>query len=142
MMRPLRLAPRPGRRPRERSISVVPMINIVFLLLVFFLLTATIAPPDPVPVRLPLAETGEAAAGPQEDILLVAADGILALGDLRGEAVLAALADRSAGAPLTIRADADLDGAVFAGLLTRLQRLGVVDASVVVLAGGPREGPP
>ena len=35
----------PKRRPRGESI--IPMINVVFLLLIFFLLTAQIAPADP-----------------------------------------------------------------------------------------------
>lgn len=41
----------PKRRPRAESI--VPMINVVFLLLIFFLMTAQIAPPDPFEVAPP-----------------------------------------------------------------------------------------
>ncbi|MBL4543543.1 MAG: biopolymer transporter ExbD, partial [Rhodobacteraceae bacterium] len=44
-------APRPTR-PRE---PVVPMINVVFLLLIFFLMAAVIAPPEPFGVTLPRA---------------------------------------------------------------------------------------
>ena len=40
----------PPRRPFE---AMVPLINIVFLLLIFFLLAGTIAPQSPVDVTLP-----------------------------------------------------------------------------------------
>ncbi|WP_322867174.1 biopolymer transporter ExbD [Aquicoccus sp. G2-2] len=40
--------PRPVRRPRGEAI--LPMINVVFLLLIFFLMTAELAPPEPVAV--------------------------------------------------------------------------------------------
>jgi periplasmic protein TonB len=51
----------PPRRPRAES--VVPMINVVFLLLVFFLMTATIAPPDPF-ASVPPDPFASAARGP------------------------------------------------------------------------------
>ena len=41
----------PPRRPRGESI--IPMINVVFLLLIFFLLTAQIAPSTPFPLTPP-----------------------------------------------------------------------------------------
>ena len=128
----MQLARRGGHR-RERTISVVPMINIVFLLLVFFLLTATIAPPDPVTVRLPVAEGGEGPGGAEGPVLHVDAAGTLALDAARGEAVLANLPD---GEVLVVRADADLDAAVFAGILARLRAAGVEAVSVVVLRPG------
>ena len=46
---------RPARPARE---NIVPMINVVFLLLVFFVMTAQIAPPDPFDIAPP--EAGDA----------------------------------------------------------------------------------
>ena len=135
MMRPMRL-PRRGSQRRERAISIVPMINIVFLLLVFFLLTATIAPPDPVAVRLPVAEGREGPGAAEGQVLHVDADGTLALGAARGDAALAALAGWPDGDALVVRADADLDAAAFAALLARLRAVGVGAVSVVVLRPG------
>ena len=116
---------------RQRAEGVVPLINIVFLLLVFFLLTATIAPPDPLPVDLP--EVAAAEAGVEDaGALHVAADGALARGALRGEAVFDALAAAPV-AELALRADAGVDGASFAALLARLRDLGVETVTLAVV---------
>ena len=42
--------------PRRQIEPVVPLINVVFLLLVFFLLAGTLSPSDPVDVALPKGE--------------------------------------------------------------------------------------
>ena len=71
----MRFAP-PGARPRRPRESAVPMINIVFLLLIFFLMTATIAPPAPFAVTPPAAErAGETGAGPVLPPVGIAASG-------------------------------------------------------------------
>jgi biopolymer transport protein ExbD len=102
-------------RPKEPRESVVPMINVVFLLLVFLLITAEMTPPPPLDVTPPeaLAEP----VTPGEVVLHIAADGTLALGPLRGEAALSALPE---GGTLTLRADAGLEAAVLAALMPRL----------------------
>lgn len=121
----------PGDRPRGESI--VPMINVVFLLLVFFLMTATIAPPDPFDIAPPEVAAGapaEAAA-----TLYLAADGRLAFGTARGEAVFAAIAaapDVASGG-LTLRADGSVPGAAVARLLERLAAIGVARVGIVTV---------
>lgn len=118
--------PRPVRhRPPE---SVVPMINVVFLLLVFFLLTAQIAPAPPFEVSLPEAE---ATSPPEaERVFHVGADGMPALGEARGEAAWAALAEGEG--PLTVRADADVPAAEMARILSRLSTAGIDDVTLTV----------
>lgn len=124
----LRFALGPPPR-RTRAESIVPMINIVFLLLVFFLLSATIAPPEPFEVSPPTGE-GPAAEEAGEAVLHLGRDGSLAFGELRGEAALEA----AAGAPkLVLRADAEVAGAAFAALLARLAAAGVESAALVVV---------
>jgi len=108
----------------RRSVSVVPMINVVFLLLVFFLMTATIQPPTPFPITPPASaasdEPGEA------DVLYLGPDGQLAYGDIMGEAVIAALARRPADAlPLSLRADREVSAARVAALLRQLGEAGI-----------------
>lgn len=107
----------PARKPRAESI--VPMINVVFLLLVFFLMTAELRPAPPLEVRLPEAAGDPLAEGA---VLIAAADGTLAFGTLRGTAALAAAA--TAAAPLSLRADRDLPGAELARLLSVLAARG------------------
>ena len=118
--------PRPRRRARE---NIVPMINVVFLLLIFFLMTAQIAPPDPFEI-IPPASQSEDAAG-AEAILHVAADGALAFGAVRGEAVFAALARLDRGTKLTIRADARLPARDLARLVAKLAAAGLSDLSLL-----------
>ena len=128
--------PPPPRRPRGESI--VPMINVVFLLLVFFLMTATIAPPDPFDVTPP-----ESSAGSEPDLdqpLHVAADGRLVWGELRGPRVVQAIADARAEAPtpkpLAIRADRDVAATRIARLLAELARAGVTESQLIAEPSG------
>lgn len=122
----MRFAAPPRRRPAE---NIVPMINVVFLLLIFFLMTARIAPPDPFAVTVPASDAGDPAPGPA--VLHVAADGALAFGAARGEAVFAAL---DPAAPLSMRADTALPAADLARLLTRLVAAGLSEVALLTEA--------
>jgi biopolymer transport protein ExbD len=117
---------RPRRRPAE---NIVPMINVVFLLLIFFLMSAQFLPPDPAEIALPQSVTnGEAALS---DTLYIAADGTLYYDGAEGEQALARLTGRGQDRPLYIRADADLAADVFANLLPKLSAAGVRDTLLV-----------
>jgi biopolymer transport protein ExbD len=120
-------APPRRRRPAE---AIVPMINVVFLLLIFFLMSAQIAPPAPFDVSLPQSDAG-ARAGPA-DTLYMDAEGRLAFNAARGAAVLEALAARAApGEPLQIRADARLEARALARFLPELAARGVAEVEIV-----------
>ena len=123
-----------ARRRRAPAETLVPMINIVFLLLIFFLLSATIAPPDPFDVTLPGAAVTDSADASGPVVLHVAADGEVAYGDLRGDVAFAALLSAGEGGPETVvlRADEGLDGAAFAGILARLAAVGIADVNLTV----------
>lgn len=119
--------PRSARRARSRD-SEVPMINVVLLLLIFFVMTASIGAPPPLEVDL--ARSGSASGSETSaTALVVAADGTLALGAARGEAALAAAA--AVTGPLDIRADAGLPASRLAHLLSRLADLGVTQTRLV-----------
>lgn len=113
----------PPAMPRQPRENVVPMINVVFLLLIFFMLAAQLAPPEPFSVAPPEGEVAEAL--PEGAALFVSASGDLALGELRGEAVFAALHARDEAGPLPVRADAGLSAEALAALLPRLAAAGV-----------------
>ncbi|BAQ68565.1 biopolymer transporter ExbD [Rhodovulum sulfidophilum] len=105
-------------RQGTRGESIVPMINVVFLLLIFFLMSARLVPPAPFEAEPPRADGAEPAAG---EMLHLSASGDLAFGAARGEAVFAALAARpEAAGPLVIRADAGVEAAALARLAARL----------------------
>lgn len=131
--RPL-LARRPrARAPRE---GVVPMINVVFLLLVFFMMSATLAPPPALEVEPP--RTGAAQDAPETGLpeLAVDAGGTvgLAIGGerLAGEAALARIEAEPPRA-LSIRADRRLEAAALARLLTRIGAAGVETTFLVMV---------
>ncbi|MEM9762310.1 MAG: biopolymer transporter ExbD [Pseudomonadota bacterium] len=118
---------------RSRGESIVPMINVVFLLLIFFLMTATLAPPDPFEVTPPRA-TGE-----ENDGLLlrlhVSADGDLAFESARGDAVWPALAMSEAAAEgqLILRADGAAPATAIAALLERLAATGITRVDITAV---------
>lgn len=118
----------PKRRPRAESI--VPMINVVFLLLIFFLMTAQIAPQEPFEVTLPEARLDKAADGTL--ILYVSSEGVVGFRSLTGDPALAALIEETDEGPLVLRADADLPGKELARLLTRLRADGLKDIDLLV----------
>jgi biopolymer transport protein ExbD len=121
----------PPRRPRGETI--IPMINVVFLLLIFFLLTAQIAPPTPFPLTPP-ASSAEL-AGANRDVLFVSADGALAWNEARDAAVWPAIAARTEEGPVEIRADAGLAAATLAAHLKRLREASGAEARLVVSGG-------
>lgn len=113
--------------PRRRQAEpVVPMINVVFLLLIFFLMTARIAPPDPFEMTLPTAEGGDPASEVQG--LYLSATGEIAFGQTRGEA---ALAGAHQAGPITLHADAQAPATALASVLARLTALGATEITLV-----------
>ena len=120
-----------GRRD-EVSLDMTPLIDVVFLLLIFFMLTASFTQAQRLKVELPKAEQGEAVKDPAKDwVIEIDAQGNYAL---NGEAMagdqlilrLRELPERTDDTVILIRADAKtehqavvqaLDAARAAGLL-------------------------
>ncbi|SDN58025.1 biopolymer transport protein ExbD [Lutimaribacter pacificus] len=125
----MRFATPTRRQPPE---SIVPMINVVFLLLIFFLMTAQIAPPDPFEMALPQAGQQAEIAG--DAVLWLSAEGIPALSGQTGDAAWAALGALDPDTPVTIRADRALPAVDLARVL---QRLGALGFSAIELAVQP-----
>ncbi len=118
-------------RPKPaRSESVVPMINVVFLLLIFFLMSAQIAPPDPFEITPPVSgiENDQRA----RDTLYLSPEGGLWYEELQDDQVWTALAARTAEEPLRIKADQDIPARVLARILPRLAAVGVSETVLVV----------
>lgn len=122
----------PPRKPRPETI--IPMINVVFLLLIFFLLTAQIAPSLPFPLTPPDGQAEAQADG--RDVLYISAKGELAWNETRDEAVWPAIAAHAGQDPVEIRADASLSAAVLAIHLRRLQAIRDSGATLVIGRSG------
>lgn len=123
------------RRPQvPDGENVLPLINVVFLLLVFFMVAGALERADLFTVKPPEAATaaeGSAGAG----LLLLAADGRLALdGQALDRADLPAAVARLDGAPLTLKADAGAEALAVVALLEELRAAGV--ETVTLLATG------
>lgn len=116
-----------GRAARE---NVIPMINVVFLLLVFFLITARIAPPLPIEIEAPEAEGAAFDASP--DTMVISAAGAPFYMGQTGDAVWGALAARDEAGPLTLRVDRNLDGKALASVLAKLAEVSTAGAQLVV----------
>lgn len=121
----MKLPSQPSMPPRE---SIVPMINVVFLLLIFFLMTATLTPPEPLEVSPAEAERAE--TGETRPALFVSAEGEIAFREARGDAAIAAAIAESAG---LIRADAGAPAAQVAAVLARLQSGGLTGIALVTV---------
>ncbi|MEL6336301.1 MAG: biopolymer transporter ExbD [Pseudomonadota bacterium] len=127
----------PPHRTSRRVDSMVPMINVVFLLMIFFLMSTTLSPEVTALVEPPASAAGETA--PADRSLVVSADGSLAWGAARGEEALAAIAAAVEAGEIElvlIQADRTVDGAVIARLMTQLGEAGVRDSALVTAAGG------
>ncbi|MCB1885311.1 MAG: biopolymer transporter ExbD [Geminicoccaceae bacterium] len=117
-------------RPPSAEAAIIPLINVVFLILIFVMLTAVLDPPIPLRVRLP--ETGLESRAARGATLAVAADGRLAFdGEVVGLDTLLARLAVARIRRLTLRADADVPLARFLPVAERIEGEGI---SIVVLA--------
>ncbi|MDB4260272.1 biopolymer transporter ExbD [Porticoccaceae bacterium] len=104
----------PRRPQRDNSINLTPLIDVVFLLLIFFMVTTTFTRETRMLISLPEAETESIAREKKVVELVVSKDGSYAVDgqslinrDIK--TIMAALKDASAGdskIPLVITADA------------------------------------
>ena len=122
----------PRRQIRE---SVVPMINVVFLLLIFFLMSAQIAPPDPVAITPPMAQHADQPLTAGDRVAWLDAEGVLYANGATGAQALSVLS--ADPGPLILRADAAMPAALFARVLQELGAAGLDDVTLVAISGAP-----
>ena len=118
--------------------TLLPLVNIVFLFLIFFLLAGAFQPPEPFEVSSPHASTSE------EEVIEVAtfflsADGQYAYQDLviskQELLVLAAQLEPIRGKKaIRLKADAATDAAAVVVLLDELAQLDITEVRIVTLA--------
>ncbi|SMX43384.1 ExbD/TolR family protein [Maliponia aquimaris] len=128
----LHMPHRPWPGPsKPRSEPVVPMINVVFLMLIFFLLAADFGKPDARPGST--LTRADAPPAPTPRVLVLAASGALSYGALTEDAALAAAV---ANGPVRLQVAVAVEASRLAQALGRLARAGAARVDVVT-AGGP-----
>ena len=120
--------PRPQRR--SRGITILPLINVVFLLLIFIVLSGVISSPDPFELVPPEASAGEDVENVGSDTIVYVADtGELRFRDLGDETDVLVLIGQLAGSggleTLTVRADAGVPAVRIVKLIERLRTTGI-----------------
>lgn len=112
---------------RHSDENLLPMINIVFLLLIFFIIAGAITAADALNIQAPHSEQGQ--ESPLETrVLLLSADGRLALADHQGHMdSLDKLLSQSSDLPetLQVKADGQTDAERLFELMRGLHKAGV-----------------
>lgn len=131
------LALRSGVREPDRHERLIPMINLVFLILTFFLIAGTVRAVDPLQVEPPSVQSA-GALDAQDPILYVDAAGSIAFAGERVslDAVIGLIKpvlNANNGATLQIKADRATEARVILPLLARLQAAGIASVQLVTL---------
>ncbi len=133
--------------PRSRRTSednVLPLINIVFLLLIFFMIAGALSTRPPFELQPPRAQAAPQTSAPASAGIAIAADGRIAF---RGEeTALEALAERARAwaeghdedRALTLRADGGADSERLLAVMTALREAGI--ERIRMLAVGGQDG--
>lgn len=133
----MRLSPPPKRRSDD---GIVPLINIVFLLLIFFLIAGTIAPKPEIDVAYPETEKSPGANAPADAVYVSADRRISYRGlpvDLGGLAAMVATVNpASQDAPLAVVVDQALPAKELSPVLGTLAAAGVVRIRLITRRGG------
>jgi len=121
-------------RPREEPENILPLINVVFLLLIFFMLLANVSSYIPFPVTPPDATAVEAAR--HEVMLAIAADGRIALdgAEIDAASVTARLRERLHGGAISavwLNADRETDSDRVIDVMERMRKAGVAEVRLV-----------
>jgi biopolymer transport protein ExbD len=135
-----------GRERLRGGINMVPLINIVFLLLIFFMLSSTLVTPDSLEVTLPESETARAVES-QPIVLVVDSQGRIAINnrEVRADEVasrLAGVAETHAGASLVIKADAKATYAELGPLLHAAKTVGIARIALATREPDPKATAP
>lgn len=120
---------KPPTETSRSELSVVPLVNVVFLLLIFFMLVGRMASPDPLDIVPPRSVSGHDDTGQTVRIFLsrdgqVAVDLVVIPESQLSDRVAAIVAGQPA-ATFQIKADARLEAVRLIQLMERLQAAGV-----------------
>ena len=120
---------------KKRLPNLVPLINIVFLLLIFFMLSGTLSKKDLFEVDPPLSYTGSNAESPEMTILIrddnkiSLDDKIIPLNNL--EAYLTSLLKNTSIEEVLIKADGNASSGTLSKVIRMIRNTGIKRAAIV-----------
>ena len=120
---------------KKRLPNLVPLINIVFLLLIFFMLSGTLSKKDLFEVEPPLSYTGSNAETPEMTILIrndnkiSLDDKIIPLNNL--EAYLTSLLKNKSIEEVLIKADGNASSGTLSKVIRMIRNTGIKRAAIV-----------
>jgi biopolymer transport protein ExbD len=129
--------PRRRASQDESEIDLTPMLDVVFIMLIFFIVTASFVKEAGIHIARPQPQVEE--AGKRNIVLTVTAGNEIWLGERRIDArsVRATIERLHAANPeaaVLIRAHEDSDTEVFAGIADQSREAGVYDVSITTFA--------
>ncbi|WP_119166571.1 ExbD/TolR family protein [Algihabitans albus] len=139
-----------SHRAKSDDERILPLVNVVFLLLIFFMLAGQLAASDPFEIAPPQSSS-EGSAGTQDLLVLIGVDGRLALdGEMLSEADFrTAVAERLSNgeAPsIRLKADGGAEATQVVAVMELLRAAGVERLTLLTLpqpgssAGTPTDG--
>jgi biopolymer transport protein ExbD len=124
------------RRPKRPSLSIdmAPLIDVVFLLLVFFMLTSSFVPPA-IPLALPQA-TSQAAGEAAKVVVSLNREGQISIGEnvvenAQFETVLKNELEQNKTTAVHFRGDKTVDYGIFLELISRARATGAQQFNLV-----------
>jgi biopolymer transport protein ExbD len=127
-------------RPKSDDERILPLINVVFLLLIFFMLAGRLAATDPFQVEPPRS-AAEGPAAAQEAVVLLGADGRLALdGEVLDppslERAVAQRLEQEPGTTIRLKADGGAEATEVVAIMELLRDAGVERLKLLTVPGG------
>ncbi|MGM0412316.1 MAG: ExbD/TolR family protein [Pseudomonadota bacterium] len=115
---------RPDSAPRDMEDHILPLINIVFLLLIFFMVAGALTTPESVDVEPPEASVDGEEPDRDEQTLYITADGGLTLGEeaVELEGLAEAVGERE---EILLRADEAVEGVRVVEVMQALREAGL-----------------
>ena len=130
----------PPTENHRTEVTIVPMVNVVFLLLIFFMLVGRIAPNDSLDISLPVSSSGQARSDDLTHIV-IAADGRMVLdgNELDMSALIGVVTDKVTEDSTTrfeLKADAKLEANRLILVMEVLRQAGVQELALVTEHSG------
>lgn len=132
------------RKRTDPTIELTPLIDVVFLLLIFFLITTTFVRPDEsqLALNLPSASAGESVTPGERIVIFVASDGSLQIEEelvrpAEVEDRLKSLYAKSPGVQLLVKGDKDTSYGFVTGVIDVARQVGFKRVNLVVKKKAP-----